>query len=786
MLCLDGLATIADVFLNGELILESDSMFAQPRDRHRVPGARAERAGDPLPRAADRNSPSSARRVRAGARGSSPTTTCAGSGPCCSAGSRRSRPARPPSGRGGRSGSSGGAASSSRTLSLRPRLDGDDGVLVVGARLRGHRTASARRPCDRRARWPVGVGTSRLARGDGADGAGARRPRASSGSRTSNAGGPIPTAARPSTPFGSWSGRRRAGHHRGRPGRLPDAAPRAHGRPRHRARRPVRPRQRRPGLRAGRPLDAARHRRPGSVGRGAARAPSRPSGDAGMNMVRLPGFGPYEQDAFHDLCDELGILVWQDLMFASMDYPFERRGVRRGAAAAEVARARDATGGPAEHGRAVRQQRGRAAGRDARPRSRAGAHPLLRRDRPGDRRGRPGSTRSTCPSAPFGGDLPMRPRPRASSNYYGVGGYRAPLSDARTSGVRFAAECLAFANIPGDEALATLVPEPPGEAFVHHPRWKAGVPRDAGAGWDFDDVRDHYLALVFGVDPGTLRRDDYDRYLELSRAVTGEVMTHVFGEWRRAGSPCGGGDDHVAARPRGRRGLRRRRPSRPTEDRRITTCAGPSRRRRSGSSTRASVASIAHVANDGPAAAVRRGCGSRCTRTWSCASGAARRRSSCRPTARPSATSRPCSGTSSTQRGPIGSGRRHRTRSWRASSATGRTGTGARLAGVPFPGRPPPCRRNRSTDSASTGDGPARGPTARSAWRSSAGVWRTGLASMSRASRPSDDAFSVEPGGVADGDAAADDARDRDFYGGGLTALNMVGRVAIRGASYGP
>ncbi|GJE18297.1 glycoside hydrolase family 2 protein [Methylobacterium marchantiae] len=255
--------------------------------------------------------------------------------------------------------------------------------------------------------------------------------------------------------------------------------------------------------------------------------------EAGMNMLRVPGITLYEAQIFHDLCDELGILVWQDLMLANFDYPTDDPGFRA-MLVEEITQFLDRTQtSPSlcvlSGGSEVWQQ----AAMLGFPREVwAGSFvaetlpALVAQTRP---------DLVVVPNSPSGGDLPFSTS-AGVTHYYGVGAYRRPFEDARRAEVGFASECLAFANVPDAATLAEC-----GLTDPTSPRWAAAIPRDRRADWDFEGVRDHYVATLYGADPERLRAEDPVRYLTLGRAASGDCMEAVFAEWRRARSPNAGG-----------------------------------------------------------------------------------------------------------------------------------------------------------------------------------------------------------------------------------------------------
>jgi beta-mannosidase len=257
--------------------------------------------------------------------------------------------------------------------------------------------------------------------------------------------------------------------------------------------------------------------------------------DAGLNMIRVGGTMAYETDAFYRLCNELGILVWQDFMFANMDYPFRDAAFRAEAEAEIVGQVQRLR----RHAAVVAYCGGSEIAQQAAMLGLAPEHgcpEFLRRD-----------AEALCamhhpgipyfPNSPWGGALPMHVA-SGISHYYGVGAYRRPLEEVKGARVRFATECLGISNVPDDEVVREVFHGSVGPA--HHPAWKARVARDTGSGYDFEDVRDFYTARLFNIDPVALRSQDTERYFALSRATSAEVMGRTFSEWRAPRSLCGG------------------------------------------------------------------------------------------------------------------------------------------------------------------------------------------------------------------------------------------------------
>ena len=251
--------------------------------------------------------------------------------------------------------------------------------------------------------------------------------------------------------------------------------------------------------------------------------------DGGMNMIRVGGTMGYEGDAFYALCDELGLLVWQDFAFSNFDYPASdpafcasvaeeaRQFLSRTQAspclavlcgASEVAQQASMLGMPAAlWSNAIFET------------ILPDAVARLRPDVP------------YTPHSPIGGDMPFVAH-EGISHYYGVSAHRRPIEDARRAEVRFSAESLGFANVP-DVAAFALEPDQPA---IVHPNYTERFAHDVGASWAFEGIRNHYCEALYGVDVTRLRRDDPARFIALSRATSAEVMEATFAEWRREGS----------------------------------------------------------------------------------------------------------------------------------------------------------------------------------------------------------------------------------------------------------
>lgn len=257
--------------------------------------------------------------------------------------------------------------------------------------------------------------------------------------------------------------------------------------------------------------------------------------EAGANMLRVGGTMLYEHDTFYKLCDKYGILVWQDFMFANMDYSGDdpgfcanvekevRQQLRRWqlhpcvtvySGNSDVEYIASLFGVPREYWRSklfselipeiCRQERV--------------AIPYV-------------------PTSPGGADMPYQVG-QGTSSYYGVGAYMRPVADVRRDNLRFVTEGTGISNIPESGNIDLLYAKEP--VRFNDPRWKSGIQRDHGSSYDFEDVRHHYMKELYGVDPVKLQGADPDRYLALGRAATGELLNQVHSEWRSVHSQCRG------------------------------------------------------------------------------------------------------------------------------------------------------------------------------------------------------------------------------------------------------
>ena len=259
---------------------------------------------------------------------------------------------------------------------------------------------------------------------------------------------------------------------------------------------------------------------------------------AGINLVRFSGAFTYPTARMLSLCDEHGLCVWHDLMFSVLDYPRDDEAflVDVRAEVQHVARvARGHVSVLVLCGASEVEQQAVMMGVPA-----AECRHALFHDHIASMVHEAAPELPYWPGTPTAGALPTQ-LTAGTAHYFGVGAYLRTLDDARRAAVRFATECLAFANLaePASPSFAQASPEPratpsAADAVAVH------VNRDGGASWDFADTRDHYAAQLARVDVASLRSMPVDRYAAFGRAAVANAIARTMQEFRRLGSPTRG------------------------------------------------------------------------------------------------------------------------------------------------------------------------------------------------------------------------------------------------------
>ncbi|MCW8999624.1 MAG: hypothetical protein OQK04_13030, partial [Kangiellaceae bacterium] len=257
---------------------------------------------------------------------------------------------------------------------------------------------------------------------------------------------------------------------------------------------------------------------------------------AGVNLIRVGGTMVYESEDFYSLCDQLGLMVWQDFMFASMDYPFEDETFISNAkeeVSQQIERLSthpcivvwcgntDVEAQAAMYG--LPQELSK---------------PAFFEEWIPEQLTKRAITTPYLSSSPQGGIMPFHLN-QGVAHFWGVGAYMHTPENSGMERVKFCSEGMGLSHIPEDSSIQQWLGK--SIQFQYSNEWAARIPRDLGAGWCFEDIRNFYLKYLFDIDTTLLKRTAPDQFALLSRVTSGEVIAKAFKYWRSLESQCNGG-----------------------------------------------------------------------------------------------------------------------------------------------------------------------------------------------------------------------------------------------------